>query len=100
MDVDQIPGTPRRERQVVKVVSNHLANAYGTGDCRGQRSVLSRLAADCRVVFFQLHIRRGLFAQPNLYTTLNNLGPDTIQGTIPVAPFIVLILWNGPGCVG
>jgi len=63
---------------VMKVVSNHLANAYGTGDRRGQRSVLSRLAADCRVVFFQLHIGRALFAQPNLYTALNNLGPDTI----------------------
>jgi hypothetical protein len=62
----------------MKMVSNHLANAYGTRDRRGKRSVLSRLAADCRVVFFELHIGRALFAQPNLYTALNNLGPDTI----------------------
>src|SRR5580658_2575552 len=84
----------------MKVVSNHLANAYGTGDRRGQWSVLSRLAADCRVVFFQLHIGRALFAQPNLDTALHNLGPHTIQGTIPVAPIVVFVLGNGPGGMG
>jgi len=62
----------------MKIVSNHLANAYGTRDRRGKRSVLSRLAADCRVVFSELHIGRALFAKPNRYTALNNLGPDTI----------------------
>src|ERR1700677_573515 len=100
MDIDQISGTQCGERQVLQVVSNHLANPDGTGDCRVQRSILSRLASDCRVVFFQLYIRRGLFAQPNLYPALSNLGPCTIQGTIPVAAFIVLIPWNRPGCVG
>lgn len=38
-----------------------------------------------------LQIRRGIFAQPNLYTTFNNLGPDTILGTILLPPFIVFI---------
>src|SRR5260370_34106012 len=97
MDVDQILRTHLRERQILKVMSNHLANAYGTGDCRGQRSVLSRLAADCRVVFFQLYIRRGLFAQPNLYTTVNNLIPDTIKRKIPVATLLCLIFVNEHG---
>src|ERR1700727_1501324 len=100
MSVDQILRTHRRQRQVMKVVSNHLAHSYGTGDRRGQRSVLARLAADGRVVFFQLHIGRALFAQPNLYTALNNLALDTIQGTIPVAPIVVLVPWNGPGGMG
>src|SRR4029077_16286824 len=100
MEVDQIPRTHCRERQVMKVVSNHLANAYGTGDRRGQRSVLSRLAADRRVVFFQLHVGRALFAQPNRYTALNNLGPKTIKGTIPFAPIVVFVLWNGPCGMG
>src|SRR6516162_350652 len=100
MNVDQILRTHRRQRQVMKVVSNHLANAYGTGDRSGQRSVLSRLAADCRVVFFKLYIGRALFAQPNLYTALNNLGPGTIQGTIPVAPIVVFVPRNGPGGMG
>src|ERR1700720_332282 len=100
MNVDQILRTHRRQRQVMKGVSNHLANAYRTGDRRGQRSVLSRLAADSRVVFFQLHIGRALFAQPNLYTALYNLGPDTIQGTIPIAPIVVFVLWNGPSGMG
>jgi hypothetical protein len=62
----------------MKVVSNHLADAYGTSDRRGQRSVLSRLVAQGRVVFFQLHIRRARLAQPNFYTTVNNLGLETI----------------------
>src|ERR1700687_2048404 len=78
MQVDQISSTHRRERQGMKVVSNHLANPYGTGDRRGQRSVLSLLAPQCRVVFFQLHIGRALLARPNSYTALNNLGPETI----------------------
>jgi hypothetical protein len=78
MAVDQIPRTYRREWQATKVLSNHLANAYGTCDSHGQRSVLSWLVAECRIVFFQLHIGCALFAQPNLYTALNNLGPETI----------------------
>ena len=78
MEVDQIPRTRFREWQAMKVLGNHLADANGTSDRRGQRSILSRLVAQGRVVFFQLHIRRALLAQPNLYTTLNNLGPKTI----------------------
>src|SRR5439155_2864968 len=100
MDVDQIPRTHRRERKVMKVVSNHLATANGSRDCWGQRSILSRLAAQCRVVFFQLHVGRVLLAGPNFYTALNNLGPETIKGTIPVAPVIVLVLRNGPSRMG
>src|SRR6184192_4200135 len=100
MDVDQIPRTHRRERQVMKVVSNHLANTYGSSDRRGQLSILSWLAAQCRVVFFQLHVGRVLLAGPNFYTAFNNLRPETIQGTVPVAPVIVLVLRNGPSRMG
>src|ERR1039457_6263547 len=96
MDVDQISRTHGREREVVKVVSNHLANTYGSSNRRGQRSILPLLAPQCRVVFFRLHIRSVLLARPNFYTALKNLGADTIQGTIPVAPVIVLVLWNRP----
>jgi hypothetical protein len=60
------------------VVRNHLANACGTGDRLGQWSVFSRLAAYCRVVFFELYVRRALIRRQDFHTALNNLGPETI----------------------
>jgi hypothetical protein len=84
----------------MKVVSNQLANADGTRDGLGQWSVLSRLAAQSRVVFFQLHIGRALFARPNFYAALNNLGPKTIQGTIPVASLVIVVSWDRPRYMG
>src|SRR5271155_4092988 len=100
MHVDQILRTHLRERQVSKVVSDHLANAPGTGERMGKWSVLSRLAAQCGVIFFQLYIGRALVSRPNLYAALNNLGLKTIQGTIPVAAIIVFVSWNGPSSMG
>src|ERR1700739_294384 len=99
MDVDQIPCTHRGERQGMKVGGDHLANTCGSSDRRGQRSVLSLLPAQGRVVFFQLHIGLVLLAGVNVYTTLDNLGPDAIQRTIPVAPVIVFVLGDGPSCM-
>src|SRR5271154_359452 len=100
MHVDQIPCTHRRQRQVSKVVGNHLASAPGTGERLGKWSVISRLTAQCSVVFFQLNIGRALVGRPNLYAALNNLRLKTIQGTIPVAAIIVFVSRNGPSSMG
>src|SRR5437763_13898977 len=86
MPVDQILRTHLRERQVSQMVGNQLANAYVdisvAGDRLGQRSVLSRLAAQCGVVFFQLEIWGALIGGAIFCTSPISLLPPTIQDTI------------------
>src|SRR5579864_7945893 len=56
MHVHQIFPAHRRERQILQVKGNQFAHADTGGDRLRQRRILPFLAAQGRIVFFQLHV--------------------------------------------
>src|SRR5579885_2379131 len=56
MQIDQVLGSQLRERQVTKMVGDQFASPYAARDLPWQWRVLSLLAAESSVVFFELYV--------------------------------------------
>jgi phosphoribosyl 1,2-cyclic phosphodiesterase len=100
VQVDKILCTHSGEWQISKMVSNQFANPDAAGDRPWQWSILSPLPAQCRVVFFQLHIRSAVIAGPYLDTTFNNFSVKTVERAIPVSAVIIFVSRNRPRSMG
>src|SRR5580698_1116765 len=78
------------------MMGNDLADPGGAGDVHRKRRILTRLAAESGVVFFELHIGLRVVAGPHPDALVDYLRFEAIQGAKPVSAGIVLILRRGP----